>query len=362
MVAEYGLNYIDLLHFSECVNRGVTKKGFVYFVCDGKNLSFYTMNETASVFYNRSAEGLDPSYFGIEANRFIQLFKRTETEPVLMRVTPKSVEFEIGPVRTKFPQIFYVAPPTYPDSIRVTGENKDWIVNNLGRMNKSVDDDKRFPGILLDNSLEVAHLCKVSPVAIRVAATKELPLPKSRIVVPPEIGDIAKALAQKIDAVLISQNHVGFDLVSGSQVFVCQLADNYPADYLSPFGLTRKKELIDEFQVGYYAIERKELLRKLELMNSMLGEEEVSVRCERLGGQWRLSGKTFTGCEADVLIDMETEVQEEMRPFGVHGKRFRSALQTYEEPELLFFNKDSLPLMISDAGLGEVTLLVKSNV
>ena len=363
------LAYRGVMDFCKAVEKTQGKSDHVYMCCVEGVLSFYATSPLAVVLARSKVEKGPNFSCGVDAVRFITLFKKLSEEgDITLTPAKASVLIEQDNISVKFPVVDYVKEMNLPNFIPVSGGAALIFASDVGRCLESIGTTQRFPGVLVDNTQgNVTRSTKFSDTAIRTSVLPKLTeIGDKRLVIPPEMAKALSFFEDEIEQVLFGENTFGVQLRSGTLFYMPLLNDSYPTEYVSVFGLTNEIVQVQKCR-RTYVFEKERLQNVIDLVSSVVGAEESQVQMDIVGVEeksgcsvLRISAKSFNGCEAAEHIVAQAPITNgDMASCRVHKTRALSCLKTHGD-DIHIHDVDDRVLIVTDGEGADVTVLLKS--
>lgn len=278
---------------------------------------------------------------------FSTLIKRFSAGAVNLSIVGSKLRVKQGTCETMFSLIEEIQPPLAPKVSPL--ENISELLSSVVKVQASIGQSPRFSGILVTDG----YTTKFSDLSIRVVLHMHN---WGRFVLSPEMASIL-SLGSVAEAGL-GEAHFAIRLASGVEVFSTLLHDNYPADCLSPIGLTP-----GGVQVGASVnIPKDDLLFAVQTVDAV--SKTPQVRFEEIGLSdegfpvWQLSGDSGTGTVISELVEGKGTLFK-CEPFCLPVKKLVDGLVSLrDDVAVLTFTKSAV--FVSDVSGTDVCVLSKS--
>jgi hypothetical protein len=342
-----------LQDFVKCVDKMFPKPKFVNFVQTADSLTLYVNEDSRQVSLHLASQG--PSYScAIEAVKFLTAIKKLYGE---------SIEFKFGKkLRLAHDNIDVSFPLAEAKSFWALDTESSFPLSESMRVAvaaaSSIPADKyNFSGILIDSST----LAKFSNTALFLC---ELDFNLGRRLVITDLFSSLLGTKVAFDNIYFGAKQFGV-YTNSICVASSYLHDSYPVGYMSHLNLSAGDKLSHVFlkQPLMYKFQRSSLSDVVNLVASIIGEEELSVQFTYLGREddkaiWSINSKTYKGLNAEERIASSIIKHEnECSSFSLHKKQILNTLKVYNTDSIFLGDNGKGLITISDENQKSVTLL-----
>ena len=366
---DFVIDYQFGFDFCKAIDATRCKAKFVYISCDGDTFMMHLLADTLAVYASAPAPNGHVFKMGVPAPKLVALFKRLYAgSPIKLKVANKELQVREDNISVKLSAVNYKAPITIPEFSYIDGPECDWLVDSISKCASALGDGSRFNGILVDNtSPVVGRVVNFTETAFRICAAKKFSFGDYRMVISIDVAKALKAFSGSVTHIMIAPGKMGAYLKSGVCFYTPLMHDALPYHYVESFGLKEQEAQVD-LNGRSYVFDTHSFSEVVEFVSSVIGSEESMVLCEVAGVTpqdnfpvWKLSAKTYNGCEASELVASKEVGVTDMLPCRVNKKSTVNTLKYYGD-EVVILDKDETFLVITDRTAADVTLLLKSPV
>lgn len=337
-------------------------KTVINFVSDGKTFCIYASSDGFTTYYSQPVNLGWYISCAVDATRFTTLIKKLYEGDISCKVVKNKMKVKKDNIKAEF-QLQNAVPLTFdPQFVYI---NSEPLIKSLESFSRTGIKEDRFPGVLVDGSNPAN--CKVSKLSshiIRITALSKIFDNPCMFTVDEKFLRILSYFSKDIENVFINQNIFGISLKSGIITYSSLIESKVSHNLINMFGLVDGSCLIDPQQYKCYKFDKNSFLSVLDLVSSVLGDEEQSVRMDIVGKDpggntvWKVSGKTFSGSSIEELVLCESD-SDEQNSFSLNKKNLMKMLSLYEDEVFLYTNEKDSMVILSNRDGSDVSLLVK---
>lgn len=354
--------------FAKASEKAILDRKFVYLAFDGSVFSLHIEGRTASVCLRVPVESKAPVFSaGLDAERFLASFKKLYEGDITFKIEKSAVKLIKDNIKIKFPMVSQRSYIDIPEGIRITGESKDWLTENLisamatiEEMAKKAKTDK-FLGVLFETNSKSSRITKFSQSALFFASTVPIFQESYRTLIPDVIAIMAKAFPKQIEEFVFSRTKIGVKLEQGVEVYASIPYDTYPIGYINGLGLTDEVCMLPGDAVGY-VFKTSQLFNAVDLVATTLGDAESWISLSAIGKSedklvWEIGGKTYNKVEvSEKVLSTDGPI---VNAFGVNKKRMLRCLASFGEQVYLYDLSNSTLAVTNEQG-NRAALLIKA--
>lgn len=364
---KFSLEHSKLLDFVRVSEKALGVPDIIsIYTDDSENLYFYCYTDYGfSYIVFSNIPGTIST--AVEAEKFFSAIKALYDGKIEFDYTKRKLSITKDNVEIKLVSSTRVlTAPTVPAYMVPSTRSQD-LVKALKRASSIVQDDSRFYGVLVDNKEPWCRVCNFSTSAITINTLDFISeIPSGRISVTSQTVAAIGALEKQVEGVFISEKqHFGFRTKQGTVVYMPTVIDSYPENYLDQLQLVNQEKPLNtsNFSITYF--NRDQLLSASNLVSSIIGAEEASLRFDVKGVSsegntiWKVSSRSFTQSEAHELVEALPSSSVEELSFTVNKKQFLKVLGQLDETVSILCSKDYSALVFYNNDGRDLVLLVK---
>lgn len=317
----FSLHYQPLADLCRCIDKMSDNK-HVFFRHTGnifriyaKSTEFYA-DYVSEVFANISEFG-----FGLDSKQFTAIVKKADKKnPINFSMEKARLVVSQGSVNAKLPMLDTII--DFANLSDLPRFDCPGFLDDLEFCSKSVKEDKRFKGVVVESSSSGTRLAKIGFASCGTSQLGKYSFGDCRFIVSTEAALLLKGFDDEHKkSLILSDNVFGVEFKSGVTLYSMLLADQHPQELFQMFGNPDGTS----FQVN-----RKELVDSLEMISSVM-QDEMATRWDYVGeGVWRISSKTYKGAEVseNVSSDLSENTSESL---GTHRKALLDVLKAFDK-------------------------------
>lgn len=374
----FEVDFFAMTDFCRTLERCDPKNTQVFFSFDGQTFKMYSQTHLASVFLIYPATGEKKFSCGVEASKFMALWKKLYAgSKITFKITKEQLTISEDNISVKFPLTDLTKHYTLPQFKEVSGSEADELVRALSVCEAAVGVCKQLSGVLIDNTpANVGRVLKFGDVSTRLVCCNKFSFGPTRFVVPDEFCSAVAALAKysktspqcgAIKALLLSETKIGASLSSGVFFYMPLLHDAYPVCYNAVLQVLDAQAPLP-VAGRRYLFDLRRISEVMDLVSSVIGQEESMLVLEVEGLSavekrpvFKISSRTHTGCEVSERIECIDTGPTDMPPYRVNKSKTILALKAYEGPILLTDQLEQFLVLQDDTGK-DLTFLYKVRV
>jgi hypothetical protein len=370
------ISYDILNEYCNALSKSIKKQDIMYIEYKSGFLTFYAEDNREmggigiSVILTLPADGSSEDFSaGIEADRFISLVKKLYEGNITISFKKSCVEIKEDNLKAQFARVASKPYIRTFQPLEIDGPRKDWIIASLTDCLTSIaetsksDTYAKMQGILFDNNKDVVRVGKFSNSSLYISSKPSMFSEDYRFLFPDLAAIIAKSLGKIITKVLVLNNVVGFQLQSGTYIYMPMPMDTYPQNYVEFLRLSSSSSLIPDTSTTY-EFDSASLINAVDIVASVLGDTDSWIYMETIGRSegnlvWKVSGRNFKGTEIEELITSTDGPLVEK--FSINKSRTIKALSLFTD-KVSLINLDASIAGLVDLTTNRVALLVKAKV
>lgn len=317
----FEITYQPLSDFCRCVDKMSDNK-HVFFRHTANNFRIYAKStEFYADYIQESFANVSEFGFGLDSKQFIAIIKKADKKkPVVFSMEKARLVVSQGNVNAKLPMLDTII--DFANLSDLPRFDCPGFLDDLEFCSKSVKEDKRFRGVVVESFSGGTRLAKIGFASCGTSQLGKYSFGDCRFIVSTEASLLLKGFDdENKKSLILSDNVFGVEFKSGVTLYTMLLADQHPQELFQMFGNP---------DGVHFQVNRKDLVDSLEMISSVM-QDEMATRWDYVGeGKWKISSKTYKGAEVSEIIfsDLSENIQES---FGTHRKALLDVMKSFDK-------------------------------
>lgn len=364
---KFSLDHARLLDFVKVSEKSIGIPDVVsIYTTDEGELYFHCLTDVGFSYIN--FPGVQGSIAtAVEAEKFFSTIKNMYSGEISFEYEKRKLVVKKDNIEVKLASSVRVFMAIISPAYLIPPGRAGGLVKAIRRASSIVQDDSRFYGVLVDNKEPFCRVCNFSTSAITVNTLDFISeIQQKRIAITSQSVAAVGSLEKDIEYLFFSEkDHFGFRTKQGSVVYMPTVMDTYPEQYLEQLKLADTNTPINLNQFSISHFNRDQLLSAANLVSSIIGAEEASIRLSVKGlssegnAIWQIHSRSFTQSEVQELVESLPGSSVEQLSFTVNKKQFLKILGQLDEKVSILCSEEYSALVFYNQEGRDLVLLVK---